>query len=445
MIKRECGCKEDCIETKLSVLRKIEENNYKDNKDPIHIGVIFHVCFEGYNPTEIVKDIDYSIECINKDFNMQCSNFNFGENKYNLPDLKQTYDSYISVATACNIYFDKITVIYKPIPKQNSMNISVLDNNIKGRSPPINPDKYLNIWIADISDNLLGYAQFPWEESPNTDGVVLSKNIFGRKPTYSNYNLNKTMTHEVGHWLGLYHTFQETFNYQDGLSSQQKKGDCVVDTPPQKTPTYGNPFSNTNLWPESRPIDESKSYRHMFMNFMDYSDDISMFMFTRDQVTKMRQAILLYRNNIISKPEIIQINESFIAFCNFDNTIYGWESPIKLIDNTNSASIGPGYGISGSKSLYTRRNSQGEFIVNLEKYNEATISFLAKVTNPWTYIFVKSTKINRWFSAILKTNTTYTNYSFQLPYPSNNYVIRLGTIGNNSIYSYFENISIKSI
>ncbi len=76
------------------------------------------------------------------------------------------------------------------------------------------------------------------------------------------FSLNKTLTHEVGHWLGLYHTFQETFDYvggnidyADGNAAEEieeKTGDCVTDTPPQAAPTYGNPLTTPNVWPSSK-------------------------------------------------------------------------------------------------------------------------------------------------------------------------------------------------
>jgi len=91
-----------------------------------------------------------------------------------------------------------------------------LDSNIKKVSPPVEPNRYLNLWIADFNNGLLAYAQFPWDNAPSTDGVVIAKGTFGRKPIYNEYNLNKTMTYEVGHWLGLYYTFQETFAYDGG-------------------------------------------------------------------------------------------------------------------------------------------------------------------------------------------------------------------------------------
>ena len=70
--------------------------------------------------------------------------------------------------------------------------------------------------------------------------------------------------------------------------------DLIIDTPGQTYPTYGNPYNNSTTWPTSI-IDGESSY-HMFMNFMDYSDDVNLFMFTGEQCIKMRILIEIYRN-----------------------------------------------------------------------------------------------------------------------------------------------------
>ena len=119
---------------------------------------------------------------------------------------------------------------------------------------------------------------------------------------YSNYNLGKTLSHEVGHWFGLYHVFQQNFIGQIGgvdtnndgiLSIGEITGDLVNDTPPQKEATYGNPYTNKE-WPNS--VINNITYYNMFMNFMDYSDDINLFMLTKEQCYKVRLFINIYRN-----------------------------------------------------------------------------------------------------------------------------------------------------
>lgn len=140
----------------------------------------------------------------------------------------------------------------------------------------------LNIYTVGFESGsgqgLLGYATFPSDYSgnPKDDGVVI---LYSSLPggTTTNYDEGKTLTHEVGHWLGLYHVFQ------GGCSGA---GDQVDDTPPQSTATSGCPASQ-----DSCPGGGVDSIH----NYMDYSYDSCMNQFTTGQITRLKQQILTYR------------------------------------------------------------------------------------------------------------------------------------------------------
>jgi hypothetical protein len=163
------------------------------------------------------------------------------------------------------------------------------DDSVKtaagGGHPAWPARRYLNIWVCNLADQLLGYAQFPGGPA-RTDGVVILHSGFGTRGTATApFNLGRTATHEVGHWLNLRHIWADTL----GCAGS----DFVADTPNQAGPNIGKPgFPHISC--RNGPNGD------MFMNYMDYVDDAAMFMFTSGQVARMNACLAGPRKSFLA-------------------------------------------------------------------------------------------------------------------------------------------------
>jgi len=156
-----------------------------------------------------------------------------------------------------------------------------------GGIAPLDTATHLNLWVCPLSGGLLGYAQFPGGP-PATDGVVINTLAFGTTGTaQAPFDLGRTATHEVGHYLNLRHIWGDTPDCSGG--------DGVADTPNCEGPNYGTP-----AWPTITCNNGPNG--DMFMNYMDYVDDAAMFMFTAQQVLRMRTALETARPGLLAKP-----------------------------------------------------------------------------------------------------------------------------------------------
>jgi len=248
-------------------------NNPQGERALVTIPVVVHVVYN--TAAENISDaqIQSQITVLNQDFR-----------KLNA-DVANTPSAFLGLAGDSNIEFCLASVD----PNGNATNgilrvptsttsFSTSGNAMKssstGGSTAWNSSRYLNMWVCDISGSILGYAQFPGG-SASTDGVVIDYLYFGTNGTATApFDKGRTATHEVGHWLNLRHIWGD-----DGTGCTGS--DQVTDTPNAAGSNVGCP-----AFP--RVTCSNGPNGDMFMNYMDYTDDACMFMFSNGQVSRMQ-------------------------------------------------------------------------------------------------------------------------------------------------------------
>lgn len=251
----------------------------------ITIPVVFHIVY--YNSTQNVSDaqIMSQLDVLNEDFRK------LNADASNIPGPFQ------GVSADCEINFclatqdpdgNATTGIQR---RQTSVNGFSTNNAVKyfsqGGLNAWDRDRYLNIWVCRLTNGILGYAQFPGGAAA-TDGVVINFEAFGTIGTAkAPFNKGRTTTHEVGHWLNLRHIWGDA----------TCGNDFVGDTPVHNAPNYGCPAYPHYSTCQDNPLE-------MTMNYMDYTDDACMYMFSAGQKTRMRAVLLSggARNSLLTSP-----------------------------------------------------------------------------------------------------------------------------------------------
>jgi hypothetical protein len=248
----------------------------------VTIQVVVHVVAKTDEENISDEQIESQIEVLNTDYR--------GTN----PDRSKTPDPWTSLTADPNIQFALATKDPKGKPTNGITRVQTTrdsfgtGDSVKtkagGGTPPWATDRYLNIWVCNLGDGLLGYAQFPGGPA-KTDGVVILYTAFGTKGAAADpFNLGRTATHEIGHWLNLRHIWGDT---NDCSGSDQ-----VSDTPRATAPNYGKPD-----WPHITCNNGPNG--DMFMNYMDYVDDAAMFMFTQGQAARMNATLAGPRKKLV--------------------------------------------------------------------------------------------------------------------------------------------------
>jgi hypothetical protein len=302
----------------------------------ITIPVVVHVLYE--NTTENISDAQVisQIEVLNEDYRKLNS------------DTGNVPAEFKSVAADVEVEFclavrDPDGIATNGITRTSTTVTNFASGNPKstsagGKDAWPNGD-YLNFWVCDLGSGLLGYATPPGA-NPSQDGVVCGYQYVGKPPanTFSGpFNKGRTATHEVGHYLGLAHTFQSGCS-GTSASNCATSGDDICDTPPTASSNYGCPSMTQNTCTET-PVDQNDQH----MNYMDYVDDGCMNLFTDDQKSRMRSVLNSTRaglNNSLGCTPVSGLDAS-IALVAPQDTICGSDqfAPVVTLYNYGSSTL----------------------------------------------------------------------------------------------------------
>ncbi|MEO6455281.1 MAG: M43 family zinc metalloprotease [Ginsengibacter sp.] len=232
---------------------------------PVVIHVLYNDNIQNISDAQVISQI----ESLNKDYRKL-------NNTRNIPTVFSSLsaDARIIFCLAKTDPIGRATtgIIRKNIKTKSWSANDQMKFSASGGDDTWDSKRYLNIWICNLSGGSLGYSSLPGSPA-DKDGVVIQYDVFGTTGNLrAPFNKGRTATHEIGHWLGLLHL------WGDALCGD----DLINDTPPQRSYNNGCPaFPHVSTCSINANGD-------MFMNFMDFTDDDCMSMFTRGQKNKMR-------------------------------------------------------------------------------------------------------------------------------------------------------------
>ena len=223
----------------------------------LEIPVVFNVLYRTSAENISQAQLQSQIDVLNKDFTATNADYN-SSNPYN------------SVRGGLNVRFVLDAVYRKSTTKTTWGTSDAMKKSTQGGINPTSPTTKLNYWVCTIGGGILGYAQFPGGASA-TDGVVIDSKYTGTigTATYP-FNLGRTATHEIGHWMNLRHIWGDA----------TCGNDLVSDTPTHNAANSGVPAVGHRSTCSGTPLE-------MYMNYMDYTDDRGMYMFSKGQASRM--------------------------------------------------------------------------------------------------------------------------------------------------------------
>lgn len=298
---------------------------------PVVVHVVYNTAAENISDAQAASQV----QVLNDDFA-----------KLNTDANKVTQPTFSTVASGANIRFclaqrdpngnPTTGIVHKSTTATSFGTNDAVKSNAQGGDNPWDVTKYVNVWICDLSGSLLGYGEFPTTSLSNTWGLVIDYAYAGKGGSATPpFNLGRTGTHEFGHCFNLYHIWGDDNGSCSG-------SDQCSDTPNQASEHYGA-FAQGSIQTDAC---SPSSPGTMWMNYMDYTDDGSMYMFTQQQVARMEAVVntapwnVLQNSNACSPPTALDANlSSIIKPLNGSATCNNAITPQVTVVNSGSVTL----------------------------------------------------------------------------------------------------------
>jgi len=367
----------------VGVLR--EYGNDPEADTIITIPIVVHVLYNRDQQNISDQQIISQIEALNRDFN-----------RLN-PDANQVPSPFASLVATGKLRFE----LAKVDPDGRATNgivrkktdISLFtsgDDRIKfsslGGDNGWDRHSYLNVWVGPLVNTALGYSSQPGLTTDDKDGVVIRYDVFGTTGIVQPpFNLGRTLTHELGHWLGLKHLWGDLPCGDDGID----------DTPQQRGYHTGCPS-----FPQISDGCNNSAAGELYMNFMDFTDDACMYMFTLGQKEKMRSLFDTggYRSDMTSSHALGQPwNLTPRATLDSSNVLNVYPNPVSqqlTLRSTRS-------GISLVGKTFTIHNAMGQ-VVMTGKLQQDNQVLLVGALHSGIYFIKVADSAEKWVTRFVK-------------------------------------------